>query len=249
VPLVLWFRGRPRCTAVLSATTLFSGFTQLLIGIYLSVGNGKFLRMSLSRPIGTDPRRLPRVSRRLFLLSFALAALFGEASRAEQVTPSPEAALANAVRVLAHEKSAAEQYAVILATVGKADIARYVRGIQRYADAKSEFDAMIAELKFNLTTGQDPTRSAVFSAALQQAAEKRVAFTSFISHEIVDKLEGAKPGLPMVIEAAPELVKAITESGLSIWKAFRDASKERRDAILTEVDRLQWRSFEQLTKT
>jgi hypothetical protein len=195
-----------------------------------------------------DPYLLP-INRRRLLLGFALAALSGKASKAEQVAPSTEAALADAVRVLAHEKSAAEQYAVILATVGKADIARYVRGIQLYADAKSEFDAMIAELKFNLTTGQDPTRSVVFSGALQQAAEKRVAFTSFISREIVDKLQGAKPGLPDVIEAVPALVKAITESGLSIWKAFRDASKERRDAILTEVNHLQWRSFEQLTKT
>jgi hypothetical protein len=206
--------------------------------------------MRFSRPIGTYPCRPLCINRRLLLLGFALAALFGEASRAEQVTPSPEAALAKAVRVLAHEKSAAEQYAVILATVGKADIARYVRGIQLYADAKSEFDAMIAELKFDLTTGQDPTRSVVFSGALQQAAEKRVAFTSFISREVVDKLQGgAKPGLPDVIEAVPALVKALTESGLSIWKAFHDASKERRDAILTEVNHLQWRSFEQLTKT
>jgi hypothetical protein len=205
--------------------------------------------MSLSRPIGHDPCRLLPVNRRLFLLGFALAGISGKASNAEQLTPSPEAALADAVRVLAHEKSAAEQYGVILASAGKADIARYVRGIQLYADAKAEFDAMIAELKFNLTTGQDPTRSAVFSSALQQAAEKRVAFTSFISREIVDKLSGAKPGLPDVIAAVPELVKAITESGLSIWKAFRDASKERRDAILAEVDRLQWRSFEQLVKT
>jgi hypothetical protein len=225
------------------------GFTQLLIDVYLSAGNGKFLGMRLSRPTVADPCRLLPINRRLLLLGVALTALSGKASKAEQVTPSPEAALADAVRVLTHEKSAAEQYAVILATAGKADVARYVRGIQLYADAKSEFDAMIAELKFNLTTGQDPTRSAVFSGALHQAAEKRVAFTSFISREIVDKLEGAKPGLPDVIAAVPELVKAITESGLSIWKAFRDASKERRDLILTEVDRLQWRSFEQLAKT
>ena len=75
---------------------------------------------------------------------------------------------------LTHEKSLAEQYAVILATAGKSDIAVYVRGIQLYADAKAEFDAMIAELKFDLTTGQDPSHSAVFTGALQGAAQKRV---------------------------------------------------------------------------
>jgi hypothetical protein len=55
--------------------------------------------------------------------------------------------------------------------------------------------------------------------------------------------------LPSVIEAVPELVKTITDSGLSIWKAFHDSSKERRDAILSEVDQLRWRSFADLGKT
>ncbi len=189
------------------------------------------------------------INRRLLLFCFALTSVSGGRADAQQATPSSEAMLSGAVRVLAHEKSAAEQYAVILATVGKADTARYVRGIQLYADAKSEFDAMIAELKFDLTTGQDPARSAVFTGALQGAAGKRVAFTSFVSREVVDKVEGARPGLPDVITAVPELVKAITDAGLSIWKAFHDASKERRDAILNEVDHLQWRSFGDLAKT
>ena len=133
-------------------------------------------------------------------------------------------------------------------TVGKADTSRYVRGIQLYADAKAEFDALIAELKFDLTTGQDPAQSAVFTGALQAAAEKRVAFTSFVKREVVDKVPGARPGLPDPFAAVPELVKTITEAGLSIWKAFHDASKERRDAILNEVDHLQWRSFAELAK-
>ena len=44
----------------------------------------------------------------------------------------------------------------------------------------------------------------------------------------------------------PDLVKAITEAGLSIWKAFRGARKERRDAILNELEQLQWRPFAEL---
>lgn len=189
------------------------------------------------------------INRRLLLLGLGLAGISVRQAGAQQPPPSSEAALARAVGVLAHEKSAAEQYAVILATAGKADTALYVRGIALYADAKAEFDAMIAELKFDLTTGQDPANSAVFTGALQGAAQKRIAFTSFVSREVVDKLQGAKPGLPEAIGAVPELVKAITDSGLSIWKAFHDANKERRDAILSEVDQQKWRSFADLAKT
>lgn len=168
---------------------------------------------------------------------------------AEESAPSNEAVLSKAIGILTHEKSAAEQYAIILATVAKSDVATYVRGIQLYAEAKAEFDAMIAELKFDLTTSQDPANSAVFTGALQGAAQKRIDFTSFVSSEVVDKLKGARPGLPVVIAALPELVKTFTDSGLAIWKAFHDASKERRDAILAEVNQLQWKSFNDLAKT
>ena len=168
---------------------------------------------------------------------------------AETLASSKEAEIAKAIGVLAHEKSAAEQYAVILATVGKSDVALYVRGIQLYADAKAEFDAMIAELKYSLTAGQDLARSDIFAGALQGAAQKRIAFTSFVSSEVIDKLKGARPGLPDVINAIPELVKTITDSGLAIWKAFHDAGKEQRDAILNEVNHLQWRSFAELANS
>jgi hypothetical protein len=201
-----------------------------------------------SRARAVDAFRCAIIDRRQLLLGCVIASIALRPSRAEQTTSSNEA-LGRAVGVLAREKSAAEQYAVILATVGRTDTALYVRGIQLYADAKAEFDALIAELKFDLNTGQDPARSPVFAGALQGAAEKRVAFTSFVQHELVDKVSGARPGLPDVINAVPELGKAIRESGLSIWSVFHDASKERRDAIMSEVDQLRWQSFAELAKT
>jgi hypothetical protein len=51
-----------------------------------------------------------------------------------------------------------------------------------------------------------------------------------------------------VIEVVPDLIKAVTDSGLSIWNAFRQARKEDRDAILSELDHLEWRSFADLAK-
>ena len=95
--------------------------------------------------------------------------------------------------------------------------------------------------------GQDLPTSAKFNEALKGAAEQRVAFTSFVSGEI-DKLQGARPGVPDVITAVPELVKVISDAGLSIWKAYHDTGKERRDAIMNELERLEWRSFPELAQ-
>jgi hypothetical protein len=178
------------------------------------------------------------------LLAAVLSSPLCDSAWAQQVEPGT---LSDAIRFFAHEKSAAEQYAVILSTVSKNNVPLYVRGIRSYADAKAEFDALIAELRFDLQSGQEPARSAKFNEALKAAAEKRVAFTSFVSDEI-DKLQGARPGLPDVIQAVPELVKAITDAGLSIWKAFHESAKERRDAILNELEHLEWRSFAELAK-
>jgi hypothetical protein len=164
------------------------------------------------------------------------------AAAAEDAAPS----LSDAVGVLETERSAAEQYAVILATVGRKDVDAYVRGIQLYADAKSEFDGLIAQLRFALIEGRDPTKSAKFAAALQAAAKSRIAFTNFVSDEVVGKTQGAKPGLIDVVKVVPDLVKTIADAGLAIWDAYSKASKERRDAILSEIDHLRWRGFADL---
>ena len=162
-------------------------------------------------------------------------------TKSQETGPS----LPEAMRFLAHEKSAAKQYAVILSTIAKNEAAQYVRGIEFYAAAKSEFDGLIAQLRIELQTGQEPAKSVKFNQAMQSVAEKRIAFTSFVSSE-VDKLQGARPGLEDLIQVVPDLVKAITEAGLSIWKAFREARQERRDAILNELALLQWRPFAEL---
>ena len=188
------------------------------------------------------PLRERRLARRLFVA--ALVSLLCISVRAQRPEPGT---LSDAIRFLGHEKSAAEQYGVILITVAKDNPGLYVRGIKLYADTKSDFDGLIAELRFDLQSGEDPAKSAKFNEALKGAAEKRVAFTSFVSGE-VDKLGGARPGLPDVITAVPELVKAISDAGLSIWRAYHDASKERRDAIMSELERLEWRSFGELAK-
>jgi hypothetical protein len=77
--------------------------------------------MALSQSIMVNAQRSLFINRRLLLLGLVLTGISGGPGGAQQAAPSAEGTLADAVRVLTREKSAAEAYAVILATVGKAD--------------------------------------------------------------------------------------------------------------------------------
>ena len=204
--------------------------------------------MDLLRSKAADTYPSPVMNWRLFVLGLALPSILAGLGEAGGATAADEATLSDAVRFLAREKSAAEQYALILSTIEKTDTARYLRGIKLYSDAKAEFDGLIAELKFDLITGQDPALSTKFTDSLKGAAEKRVAFTTFISNEVVDGFNGERGGMPDVLNVVSELVKAITNAGLSIWKAYQNAGKVRRDAMLNELSHLEWRSFSELVK-
>jgi hypothetical protein len=162
--------------------------------------------------------------------------------------PAP-ATYSDAVQVLAREQSAAEQYAVILDRFGKNDPTRYIQGITRYADAKADFDGLIEALKTDLIQGRDPGSSPKLGEALRAAAEKRVAFTSFVADQMVGDKEGAKGLLPDVVKVVPDLIRALADAGIGIWREYRAAGKERRDAIRDELDHLKWKPFADIAKT
>jgi hypothetical protein len=193
-------------------------------------------------------------SRRHFL-SVAVAALAllmpGPAAAGEPqsagVAQAPPMALADAVQVLAREQSVAEQYAVILDRLGRNDPSRYVQGIVRYTDAKADFDGLIEALKTDLIEDRDLASSAKFADALHAAAEKRVAFTAFVTNEIVGANAGARGSLP-IVPGLPDLITGLTKAGISIWREYRAAGKEKRDEIRDELDHLKWKSFADIAK-
>jgi hypothetical protein len=86
--------------------------------------------MNTPELIAEDAHARPGIDRRLLLIGIAFSIAAGGPRSALRAASPDDAALSRAVGVLTHEKSAAEQYAVILATAGKNDTALYVRGIQ-----------------------------------------------------------------------------------------------------------------------
>jgi hypothetical protein len=87
------------------------------------------------------------------------------------------------IRVMAREKSLAESFLVMLNDYGKKDVGQYATGVIRYAEAKADFDGLIAELEHELDQPRPPDQSAAFDAALKQAVDKRVCFHLFCNRD------------------------------------------------------------------
>jgi hypothetical protein len=150
---------------------------------------------------------------------------------------------AGGIHVLERERSLAEQFLTLLNEFGRKDVGQYARGITLYAAAKAEFDGLISELEHELGQTQSPDQSATFQAALDGAVDKRVAFTGFVSDTILPQAGGTTKGVGDFIKVVPELVKALTEAGVSIWREFRSASAARREEMRKELEGLRWPPF------
>jgi hypothetical protein len=145
------------------------------------------------------------------------------------------------VRVLAREQSLAKQFLIFLNDFGQKDVGLYTTGIMRYAEAKADFDGLITELEHTLEQAQPPDQSGAFQAALSGAVDKRVAFTTYVTDTVLPRTDGTRKGLTSdFIKGGGELIKALTDAGISIWREFRAATKEKRDEIM---ETLRWPEF------
>ena len=87
---------------------------------------------------------------------------------------SPDITWQEAVARLAKERTLAESCAGLLKKVG--DAAAVARGALAYADAKAEYDGIIAGLTVALAQKADPTSLPELQAMLAQGFAKRQAF-------------------------------------------------------------------------
>ena len=152
--------------------------------------------------------------------------------------------VSNGIRVMGREKSLAEQLLVDLNNFGPKDTGQYGKGIILYAEAKAEFDGLITELEYELEQPRPPNQSEKFESALKEAVAKRVAFTSFVTDTLVPHTEGAQKGVVGdFIKGSGDLIKALTDSGITIWREFQSGNEARRKEIRQELDSLRWPQF------
>jgi hypothetical protein len=126
---------------------------------------------------------------------------------------------------------------------GRNDVRLYAKGIRLYAEAKAEFDGLISQLEYELGQSRPPDQSAAFGTARNSAVEKRIAFTSFVTDTILPQIGGTPKGIGDFIKVVPELLKALTDAGISIWREFHSASETRQKYIRQELEALRWPAF------
>jgi hypothetical protein len=149
--------------------------------------------------------------------------------------------LAEAVGTFGQERTFAEDGAATLKALAPQDF----EGRQLYAQAKAAFDGLIEQLLADLAQNRDPNLSPVFRERLEAAVNKRVAFSQHVDQAVKAGLpKGAKPGLLAALAQIPAaLVKELFAGGISIWREWRSAGKDRRDQITTRLEALRWRQF------
>jgi hypothetical protein len=132
----------------------------------------------------------------------------------------------------------------------KDDVATYAAGIQLYAQAQAGFNGLIERLKVQLIANGEITTNKAFDIELRRAVNRRIALTRFVDAEVLAKqpkgsrsLADALGGADMISSGA-ELITALKDAALDIWRAFREADSEQRDAMQTQLDGLQWRQFQ-----
>jgi len=199
------------------------------------------MRLNLCRSshAGLNFKRLICVSVVSF---FCIISFFTGCAAAQEKSDFSEA-----IGFLAKEQSLAQSYVSILNEFGKDDLKNYAEGIRLYADAKGEFDGLIEQLKYNLKAGKALDDSSDYQSVLKNAADQRVAFTSFVTDKIIsDDPERKNPLALAAIAVAPELIDALTKVGKTIWQEYRNVGKERKQEILDQLDTLKWKAFHEI---
>ena len=147
---------------------------------------------------------------------------------------------------MAKEKSLAEQFVVILNTVGKEDVQQFARGIQLYSEAKAEFDGLIEGMKMNLELDEPLAESLDFNNSLRTAVGNRWAFTSYIKESIIGDQHGKRFPYEDIIKDAADLISKLTDAALKIWKEYRNAADSEKQVIRTQLDGVKWQPYSEI---
>jgi hypothetical protein len=161
--------------------------------------------------------------------------------------------LGETIRVLAEERVLGESAAALLFRYGGNDPELLAEAERTYTVAQAAFNGLIAELQMELAESRKPNESESFDRALLVAVEKRKAWLALVTQRTPHQ-EGTRSGVyGLIVDAlagtAADVIGAVTEAAIGLWREFRKARQERREEIRARLDAERWRPFAEVARS
>jgi hypothetical protein len=144
----------------------------------------------------------------------------------------------DAVARLAQERTLAETCAGLLKKYG--DAGAVDRGKLDYADAKAEYDGIVAGLDVALASNDRPASLPDLEARLRRGFDKRQAFCSSVQKLLPPPKTGEKSPIADIVSGA---VGPVIDAVKAIWLRTRDDNALMRKTIETQLEATRWASF------
>jgi len=143
-----------------------------------------------------------------------------------------------AVARLAQERTVAETCVALLKKYGKGGAID--RGRLAYADAKAEYDAIVAGLDVALAQNDQPASLPEMEARLRRGFDKRKAFCASVERLVPPSPPGVKGPLTDIVSG---VVGPVVDAVKAIWLRTRDDNALMRKTIQTQLEDTKWPSF------
>lgn len=151
--------------------------------------------------------------------------------------------LSEAVGLLAEERTFAESGAGFLKGYTADDRRALIQGQRLYAEAKAASDGAIERLLVVLAEKREREATDNLRRVFEDAVARRLAFSEHVNHALPDLAGSRNVLLDALAKPAVDLVKGLTDGGLTIWKEVRRADEVRRQSITSRIEAQRWRPF------
>ena len=150
-----------------------------------------------------------------------------------------------AVGQIAGQRTKAETCVALMKRYG--NDAQIARGQLTYADAKADFDAVIAGLIAALSAGQTPASLPSLQAKLTSGVSALLEFCSMVSNLLPDT-PGQKSVMDELAKIIPiePLLKMLSEGVSALYSNHRNDDTLTRRTIQTQLEAARWPTFSEV---
>ena len=152
-----------------------------------------------------------------------------------------------AVERLTLERGRAESGVRWLKERAGEDAAALAEGERLYKEARIRFEAHIEGLLVDLAQGREIADEPDRRRKLDEAVQHRIAFSEFVAEQA--KLQPGEKNLIIdaLAEGAGDIVTALVEGMIEVWKEWRRADELARKTIAASIERQKWQPFDSVS--